>query len=58
MLEPFVELVPAPLNRIEFGQFRWKVPDSQIIPDHARDRTVADSLVSRFPLTYSQTSLA
>ncbi len=49
MLEPFVESIPAPFDRVEFRQFRRKVPDIEmlftfLISAHALDRTVFDSL--------------
>ena len=43
MFEPFLQLIPAAFHRVEFGKFRWKVPDIQILSTHARDRTVPNS---------------
>ena len=49
MLEPLVESIPASFDRVEFRQFRRKVPDIKMLLTflgsvHARDRTVFDSI--------------
>jgi hypothetical protein len=43
VFEPFVELIPAAFHWVELGEFRWEVPNIQILSAHARDRTVPDS---------------
>ena len=43
MLEPLLQLIPAPFDRVQFGEFRGEVPHFEVVPAYARDRTVSDS---------------
>ena len=43
MLEPLFQPIPTSFERVQFREFRQKVPDIQIVTVDAGDRTVSDS---------------